>query len=340
MVAPVIAAAGISAAGSILSTLFGGRSARKAAKTSAAAQERATQMMVAQADRAANLQYGLGREQLDFTRRMYEENKPMADEIAGLQMSAQRQQMDQAQDYYDYSRQTFRPIEQRLAAEVSQYDTEANRERMASEASQRAALAFEGGQGALRRDMTRRGLDPSSGAYAAMANQNAIGMAGLQASGANATRQQAEQMGYARSLDVVGLGRNLPGTSLAAYQGAGSAGTAAMNVNLAPGQQYNQGYQLGAGTIGTGFSQGLNAYGNILSNTSSLANNAMNNYYGILGSAAGGLATGAATLYGGANVPGGTSGGIIPQQTPQQRVNAGNFINAMRTSPMGAASGY
>jgi hypothetical protein len=154
----------------------------------------------------------------------------------------------------------------------------------------------------------------------------------------------ADDTAFARNLDVVGLGRNLPSASTAAYQGATGAGGAAMDTRLAPGQQYNQGFQTGAQVIGQGFQTGLNAYGNILSNTSSMANNAMNNYYGILGSAAGAMATGAAEMYGGANIPGRTSGGIIPQQTPrqtpQQRINAGNFINAMRTSPMGAASGY
>jgi hypothetical protein len=325
---PVIAAAGISAAGSILSTLFGGRSAKKAAKASAAAQERATQQMIAQADRAANLQYGLGREQLDFNRRMYEETKPMADEIAGLQMSAQRQQMEQAQDYFDYNRETFRPIEQRMAADAALFDTEAYQENLAQEASQRAALAFQGSQGALRRDMSRRGVDPNSGAFASMANQNAIAMAGLQATGANATRRMADDTAFARNLDVVGLGRNLPSVSTAAYQGATSAGGAAMDTRLAPGQQYNQGFQTGAQVIGQGFQTGLNAYGNILTNTSSMANNAMNNYYGILGSAAGAMATGAAELYGGANIP--RSGGIVPRQTPQQRANAGVFIDAMR----------
>lgn len=327
---PLIAASLISGGAGLLSSLFGASSARRAARASAQAQERATAQMTAQADRAANLQYGLGREQLDFTRRMYEESKPMADEIAGLQMDAQRQQMDQAQDYYDYNRETFRPAEQRMAADAAMFDTEAYQENLAQEASQRAAMAFEGGQGALRRDMSRRGVNPASGAYGSMANQNAIAMAGMQASGANMARNQAEQMSWARNLDVVGLGRGLPGASSAAYSGATGAGSAAMNVNLAPGQQYNQGYQLGANTIGSGFGQSLNAYGNILSNTTSMANNAMGNYYGALGSLGGmGLTTGAHLFglnYGRGAPPPPNQGGW--RQTPQQQDN----MQRLRTS--------
>jgi hypothetical protein len=58
-----------------------------------------------------------------------------------------------------------------------------------------------------------------------------------------------------------------------------------------------------------------------------MANNAMNNYYGILGSAAGAMATGAAELYGGANIP--RSGGIVPRQTPQQSAKWGEIFASM-----------
>jgi hypothetical protein len=293
-----ILAASVLAGGSLLGSLFGGSSARKAAAASTAAQLQSTQLLTQQADRAAQLQYDLGQGQLDFARRQYEESIPLRDQIVGLQMDAQRQQMSQAGDYYDYMRGVYRPVETRMAAQATQFDTEAYRERMAAEASQRAAMAFEGSQGALRRDLTRRGINPNSGAFAAMGNQNAIAMAGLQATGANAARAQAEQMGWARNLDVAGLGRNLPGASSAAYQGATGAGTSAMNVQGAPMGLYNQGYQLGAGTIGTGMGQALTGYGNLLGDTSRSAMNASNTYFGSIGALTGMAGTGAAYLYG------------------------------------------
>jgi hypothetical protein len=55
-----------------------------------------------------------------------------------------------------------------------------------------------------------------------------------------------------------------------------------------------------------------------------MANNAMNNYYGILGSAAGAMATGAAELYGGANIPG---------RTPP--INPNSFTNNTRSMNIG-----
>jgi hypothetical protein len=288
---------------SLLGSLFGARSAKKASKAASAAQERATQQMIQQADRASQLQYGLGREQLDFARRQYEESIPIRDQVVGLQTRAMEQQMEQGQDYYNYMRDTFRPGETRMAAQAAQYDTEANRERLASEAVQRAALAFQGGQGMATREMARRGLDPSSGAFAAMTNQNAIQSAAMQATGANQARTMAEQTGWARNLDVAGLGRGLPGASSAAYGGASSAGSAALGNQMAPGAQYNQGYQLGAGTIGSGFGQGLNAYGSIMQNATGLATNAMSNYYGAIGSGIGMTGTLGAAAYGAYNVP-------------------------------------
>jgi len=322
-----VASAMIMAGGGLLSSLFGAHSARKTAKTAAAAQAKSTAQMTAQADRASQLQYQLGMDHLNFNRRMYDESKPMADEIAGLQMDAQRQQMTHAQDYYDYNRSTFRPAEMRMAADAAMFDSEAYRERMAADATQRAALAFEGGQGALRRDLTRRGINPNSGAFAAMGNQNAIAMAGMQATGANNARMQAEQLGWARNLDVAGLGRNLPGASSAAYAGASGAGSAAMNVNMAPGGMYNQGFGQAAGAVGQGFGQSLNAYSSLMQSTTGMANNAMNNYYGALGSIGGMGMTAGAHLYGLSYAP---QQQQQLQQTPQQRATAQNLINAMK----------
>jgi len=74
------------------------------------------------------------------------------------------------------------------------------------------------------------------------------------------TRQQAQQMGYARKLDVAGLGRGLPGASTAAYGGATGAGNAAANSFMAPGNQFTQGFGSGANMVGQGLqmqNQGL-----------------------------------------------------------------------------------
>lgn len=76
----------------------------------------------------------------------------------------------------------------------------------------------------------------------------------------NNARTQAEQMGFARRLDVTGLGRNLAGASTAAYQGATGAGSAGMNTSMAPGTQFQQGLGAAGQTMGNIVNSQTSAY--------------------------------------------------------------------------------
>jgi hypothetical protein len=172
---------------------------------------------------------------------------PLARQVYGQQMDAQRQQMDQAQNYFDYQQQTFRPVEQGLVRDAERFSTEGYREQMAGQAAAAAGRAFGVQQDMSQRAMASRGVSPNSGAAMALQSQGNLGLAAQRANAMTGARTQAEQMGFARRLDVTGLGRGLAGASTAAYQGATGAGTAGMNVAMAPGSQFQQG-MAGAGT--------------------------------------------------------------------------------------------
>jgi hypothetical protein len=189
----------------------------------------------------------LGREQLEFSRQQYAEMMPLARQVYGQQMDAQRQQMDQAQNYFDYQQQTFRPVEQGLVRDAERFSTEGYREQMAGQAAAAAGRAFGVQQDMGQRALAARGVNPNSGAALALQAQGNLGLAAQRANAMTGARTQAEQMGFARRMDVTGLGRNLAGASTAAYQGATGAGSAGMNVAMAPGSQFQQG-MAGAGT--------------------------------------------------------------------------------------------
>jgi hypothetical protein len=104
-----------------------------------------------------------------------------------------------------------------------------------------------------------------------MGNQNALALASARAGAATGTRNQAEQTGWARKMDVTGLGRNLAGASTAAYQSATGAGTAGANTSMAAGDQYQRGLSSSAATGGTilnnqtsQFNAGLSAEGQVI----------------------------------------------------------------------------
>jgi hypothetical protein len=207
----------------------------------------------------------LGEKQLAFSERQYAEMKPIAERVANQQMASQEQQMKQAQEYYDYQQNTFRPVERGLVAQAQEYDTEANRERLASQAASDTARAFGTAEGMTSRNLARRGVGPGSGNAMALQNQNTLALASSRAGAMTGARNQAEQIGYARKLDAVGLGRGLAGASTAAYGAATGAGTSGLSSSMAPGNQYQQGLS-NAGTT----------FGNVLSNQTSQFNTGLN----------------------------------------------------------------
>jgi len=224
----------------------------------------------------------LGREQLDFAKQQYAEMAPLARQVAGQQMAAQQQQMRQAQDYYDYQQQTFRPLEQGLVRDAERFNTADYQETLARDASAAAGRAFGITQAASQRSQASMGVNPASGRAMSMANQSNLGLAAGRANAMTGARNQAEQLGFARRLDVTGLGRNLAGASTAAYQGANAAGSAGVNTSMAPGNQRNQGMANAGQT-----------YGNILTNQTSQFNTGLNAEGQVIGAL-----VGAGTTYG------------------------------------------
>jgi hypothetical protein len=223
----------------------------------------------------------ISKEQLDFAKRQYAEMAPIARQIAGLQMQAQTQQMQQAQDYYDYQKGTFRPVEQGLVRDAQAFNSEAYREQLARDAAAASAQAFGQTQAMASRAAAARGINPNSGAALAMQNQNMLGLSAQRAQAMTGARTQAEQMGWARRMDVTGLGRNLAGASTAAYQGATGAGTSGMNTSMAPGAQYQAGLANAGQTAGgvlnaqtSAYNTGINAtgemYGSIFGGSSQI----------------------------------------------------------------------
>jgi hypothetical protein len=213
----------------------------------------------------------LGREQLEFAKQQYAEMKPLAQGIANQQMAAQQQQMQQAKDYYDYNVSTFRPLEQGLVADAQNFNTEAYRSQMAQKAAADVQQAFQSAQGQSSREMARRGINPNSGAAISNMNANALRLASASAGAQTDARSKAEQMGYARRLEVTGLGRGLAGAANAAYAGATGAGTAGINTSMAPGSQAMQGMAQAGSTYGAilnnqtqQFNAGLNAEGQVI----------------------------------------------------------------------------
>ena len=242
---------------------------------------------------AAQVMAGLGREQLAFAKDQYNRSAPVLEAIANQQMAAQNEQMGQARDYYNYMRDTYRPLERGLVADAARFNTEAYREDMAAKAAADAGRAFGISQAQNQRAMASMGVNPASGRFANMNNATGLQQAAQRAAAMTGARTNAEQMGYARKLDAAGLGRGLSGASTAAYGGATNAGSqAGLNAQSA-GQNYMGNMGTGANTMLGGYNAQISGLGTVLNNQTSAYVNSNDSFLGDLG----GLMGGAASMY-------------------------------------------
>ena len=239
---------------------------------------------------AARIQAGLGREQLAFAREQYDRSAPLLESIANQQMAAQNEQMAQARDYYNYQRDTYRPLERSIVADARRFNTEAYQNQLASQAAADAGRAFGISQQQNQRAMASMGVNPNSGRFAGMQNATGLQQAAVRANAMTGARRQAEQIGYARQLDAAGLGRGLAGASAAAYGGASSAGSMAGQNAQSAGQNYMGNMAIGSGTIAAGQQMQLSGLSNILNNQTSSYINTSGSFLGDVGGALGGAA--------------------------------------------------
>jgi hypothetical protein len=228
--------------------------------------------MAAATQRGVDVAEKLGNRQQAFAEKQYAEMQPLAKQVSESQLAAQEQQMAQAKDYYDYNVNTFRPVEKGLVADAMNFDTAAYKEQLGSQAAADVARAFGNAQAVSGRDLSRRGIGPGSGNALAMGNQNALALASMGAGAQTGARMQADQLGWARKMDVTGLGRGLTGASTAAYQGATGAGSSGLSSAMAPGNQFSDAYGRGVGTSLAGGQMGIQGAGNILNSQTSVYN--------------------------------------------------------------------
>jgi len=253
---------------------------------------------LANASAAANEKMtALGQQQLDFAKQQYETNNPLMQEIAKKQGLAMDQQLSQGKDYYDYNKSTFRPLEKQMVADAQSFDTDAYRNQLATKAAADSGLAFNRTRQANERAMAGMGVNPNSGRFQGMAGQSALMQSANRAGAMTGARERAQQLGYARKLDAVGMGRGLAGASTAAYGSAMGAGNSAVGNYGQAGNQYMQGMAQGSSTIGSGLNMQLSGLGNVLNSQTQMAVNAADNsFLGNAGGLMGGVA-GMATAF-------------------------------------------
>lgn len=240
---------------------------------------------------AANVAAVLGTNQLAFNNAIYQENKGFVQDLAKQEALTQQESRAQAKDYKQHW-DRFAEVEKGLISDVDKFNGGAY-------ANQRAASALADVENQQRmaheinsRRLASMGLDPTSGRAASANRSLELGNAAARANAMNVARRDADNMAWARKLDVSGLGRNMTGASTGAYGAASNA--AGMGSNI-----MNNNAQLGMQGLSAGTNTLMQGAQNFASNQNSLYQNEMSGYnakMGMLGSIAGGAA-GAGTAY-------------------------------------------
>ncbi len=224
-------------------------------------------------NQAALQQAQMSKEQLDFAKQIYADSAPdraatnqRAMEISAAQLDSMRNADANARDLQAYNKETFRPLEQGIVRDAQNFDTEAERERLAGLAKGEVSLAGASARDMGERALTRSGVNPNDGAYGAMESNANTQIALGQSAAANKARSDALTLGRAMKMDAASLGRNLPSqqatqAGLALNAGNSSAANAAV-----PGQVTAGGAALmntGYAGAQAGLSNAANTYGNI-----------------------------------------------------------------------------
>lgn len=147
----------------------------------------------------------------------------------------------------------------RLIQDAQAFDTDARREELAAAAGADVNQAVGNAEQQQTRALARMGVNPNSGKFAAMSNQNAIAKASALAGASNGARTAARQEGRALTDRATNALAGYPAMGMqASGQGAqfGGLGLNYANQGLAG---MNSGFQTGAGVAGSS-AQG---YGNI-----------------------------------------------------------------------------
>ncbi|MEO8021062.1 hypothetical protein [Polaromonas sp.] len=205
---------------------------------------------------AAVMQAEMSKEQLEWAKEIYAETAPdraaateRANAVSDAQLASMDVQNNMAQDYANYQKDTFRPLEQGIVADAAAFDTPERRAAESADAMAKVGAQFDVTRGAARRDASATGVDPSSGNFASRMGTLDVVQAAQQAGAGNAAAKNVETIGAARKMDAANLGRGLASsqaTSASLALTAGNNSTATAQVPLQVAQSgatlLNQGY--------------------------------------------------------------------------------------------------
>jgi hypothetical protein len=214
---------------------------------------------------AAKMSAKLGKEALDFYKSIYESDiKPAQERDMALRekitddfMTSSAQQRGFAEEQNKFYKDTFQPVEQRMADEAMNYDSDENVQRRMGIAGSAVTSQMSNAAEQNRRALSAYGINPNSGAFARANNQASIAGGVAAASAQSGAAFDTMDRAIALRAGAANFGRNMPNTAAQYYAGSGAAGSGAANTST----QGMQNIGNNAAGVGQGFNTAMQGYG-------------------------------------------------------------------------------
>jgi hypothetical protein len=205
----------------------------------------------------------LSREQFDWAKETYAQNKATTDKVVDMFLSQQSRNDATAQKDRARYESIFQPLEDSLAKDAADYASPERRSREMGRAVAGVGQQFNAVRESSQRNLEAYGINPAATRYQALD----VGIRAQEgAAKAAASAQAAERVdatGRALRSEAINVGRGYPGQIAGQYGTSQNAGNSGTNNTLATTAS-------GANTMGTGTqwagvgNQALNTWGNML----------------------------------------------------------------------------
>lgn len=143
-------------------------------------------------------------------------------------------------EYYDHWKNDYKPIENQLISDAQKFNTDAYAEQQAQAAIGDVASQYANQRQQTALNMSKYGIDPSSGQFMGQMNALGINQSAATAAASNAARQAAVQLGWDKNLQLANLGIQYAGITNNATSGVNqTAGTGGTGINNSMGTASN-----------------------------------------------------------------------------------------------------
>jgi len=219
--------------------------------------------------RYANESIALMREQHEWAKKTYAENKEITDKVVESFLSTQEQQNEWAQADRQRYESVFQPLENALVSDAESYASEERKAIEMGKAQSNVAQHFNAARINAQRELESFGINPADTRYAALDIGVRAQQAAAAAGAGNMAADRADATGRALRADAINIGKGYPTQALQAVSTGMQAGSGANNAGLATTAS-------GANTMGTGVQWGAQGTG-ALSNAANTKNTSYSN---------------------------------------------------------------